>query len=252
MHSNVTSRDSSLQSPGSFWSFPALGHCRSRRWCVEVVGRQEYEDPSHRGEATTQNPLQSRQKRCCYGNELLSNVTSHDSPLQSPSSLWFSRHCGQVCAVGSLSEPSAVCQNRWQSVRGVGSLSATSGVFQRRRGSVRDVRGLSEPSAVSQSRRQSLRAVGSLSEPSAVCQSRRGYCGGPRIAGSGASADRCSLALPHLRWGLWAFESWSRDYFCSQVGTIFSTFRHSRPWGDRVEDQSVYMICTFRHFRPGV
>ena len=76
----------------------------------------------------------------------------------------------------------------------------------------------------------------------------------------GASADKCSLALPHLRWGLWSFGSWrgdyflfpNRDYFCSQVGTIFSTFRHSRPWGDRVEDQSVYMICTFRHFRPGV
>ena len=54
MHSNVTSRDSSLHSPSSIWSFPAqgtrggcvqvvggvyksLGGCTSRRWCLQVV-----------------------------------------------------------------------------------------------------------------------------------------------------------------------------------------------------------------------
>ena len=50
----------------------------------------------------------------------------------------------------SLSEQSAVCQSRLESVRAVWSLS--------------------EPSGVCQSSQQSVRAVGGLSEPSAVCQ----------------------------------------------------------------------------------
>ena len=103
--------------------FPALDTLGrpGEKW----AGRERRGKNGERG-GISQNPSRSRQKRRCYGNDVLSNVTSHS--LHSPSSFCF------FAALLDVGRPLWLSVGPLWTTVGCGSQSEVLGVCQRRQG----------------------------------------------------------------------------------------------------------------------